>query len=712
MEQTSDPRRPSHIVKLNVTGLNCTNCALSLERHLSKVGAEAPSVDFTNGKAEFRLNDPEMLADVVGSIERLGYKVSNAPVSSNWSRLNWLILKAIVASVLTLPLLLGMVVPIPHIHEPWIQFLLATPIFLIGLEHFGASALRSLRGGMPNMDVLITIGIVAGYTCSLASMIFSLGHQFIFFEAVASIVTFVLVGHLLEERAVRRTTSALDELSRLQVAEAQLVLFEGGKEIVKPVPFSQIKPGDSVRVNTGDKIPTDGVIINGAGSIDESMLTGEPYPVESQPDRKVVGGTLLVSGTITIRASAVGEDTVLSSIVRLVKEAQTKRPELQRIADQLSSVFVPVVLSLAILFFVYSWLIAGEALSASLVRALATLVVACPCALGLATPTAVMVAIGRAARMGVIIKGGETLERLAATKIVAFDKTGTLTAGKLQVSNLRSFDPTFSIEKIKAILVEIEGRSSHPIARALVQSFADPSLPIVKVHSISETRGVGMSGHLDDGSRIEIGGKRIVPEKDLDKAGDLTVLRNGQILASMNLADQIRPEAKPMIDHLHDREIQTAIISGDRIDRTKAVAENVGIDRVFAQQLPDEKLATLRHLQANDVVTYVGDGINDAPTLAEAAVGISLGNASDIAIQSAQVVLLGDNLALVPKTIHLAKLTVSTIKQNFFWAIFYNVLTIPLAGLGYISPITAALLMSMSDVVIILNSLRLRYKTL
>lgn len=709
---SSDPRRPVREVALRVTGLNCTNCALSLERHLARVGAEDPSVDFASGRTTFSLGDVERLSDIKKSIQRLGYAVFEISEQPTYSRKTALYVKTAVSALLTLPMLVGMFLHIPTLHDPWTQLILATPVFLIGLTHFGASGLRSLRAGVANMDVLITSGILAGYTASILTLALGLGHDLIFFEAVASITTFILVGHLLEERAVQKTTSAIRELSNLQPTYAKRILVdESGRERLETVAASDIEVGHLLQVNTGDKIPADGTVERGTCSLDESMLTGESVPVDRGIGDYIVGGTLLVAGSVVVRASAVGDDTELAAIVRMVRDAQQRKPSIQRVGDAVSAWFVPSVLLISLLALLLSIVFFEVPLSQALVRSLAIVVVACPCAMGLATPTAIMVALGRAAQNGILIRGGDTLERLASITHVAFDKTGTLTRGSLHVGEL-SLREGHDASTVKAILVSLQRASSHPIARAITNAYQDSYSNDIKLHSIVETKGVGIEGVGDHDSRYVCGGRLVAKRFGIETDDDIVLIKNGSLIASLQLRDELREEAPQVVSKLQGSGLSTSIISGDTAAKCAEIAQQVGINQVYPEQLPEQKLGILRQTQEKAPLAYVGDGINDAPALAEAAVGISLGSASDVAMKSAQVLLTGGTISALPKTIQLGRLTVRIIKQNLFWALFYNVAAIPLAALGYISPLAAALLMTFSDIVIVGNSLRIRYRSL
>jgi Cu+-exporting ATPase len=707
-----DPRRPPQEVTLHVKGLHCTNCALSIEKHLTKVGVENPAVDYASGRTSFLLREPEKLPEIVQSIQRLGYSVSDTDSPTTHGRDVTLYVQTIISALLTIPLFVGMFFSIHWLHDPFHQCILMTPVFIIGIMHFGASGIRSLRSGVANMDVLISAGILAGYIASVLTLIYGLSQDLIFFEAVGSIVTFVLVGHLLEELAVKKTTSAIEDLSRLQPQEVTRVAYgNDGRESTERIPLRDLRVDDLVQVNTGDRAPSDGVIEKGAGSFDESMITGEAIPVDHTQGERVIGGTVLQSGSVIMRVSAVGDDTTLASIIRLVREAQQRKPSIQRIGDAVSAVFVPAVLVIALLVLAGGLLFFDLTPAQAIIRGLAIVVVACPCAMGLATPSAIMVSLGRAARNGILIRGGDTLERLGKVKHVAFDKTGTLTTGQLQIGELHILDG-FERQKAVAIMVALQRTSSHPIAQAIVNTYQKEAVEPFTFSSTVETKGVGVSGVGSDGATYAAGGQTLASRLGINLREDLILTRDGVMIASCSLSDSVRPEASTIVSHIHALGCSTSIISGDTQQKCDTVARAVGIETTHAQQLPEQKLEILRSIQSRMPAAFVGDGINDAPTLTEASVGISLSSASDIAMNSSQVLLTGGTIAALPAAIRLSRLTVSTIKQNLFWALIYNVLAVPLAASGLISPLTGALLMTMSDLVIVGNSLRIKFRSI
>jgi Cu+-exporting ATPase len=705
-----------------VIGLNCTNCALALEKHLRRIGATKAAVDFATGRTTFTLPSSIELADLVTSIKRLGYSISDTHLASDHKHRHerahdhshnhedGMYTQTLIAAGCSLPMLFAMFFSHTPLHNSWVQFALATPPFIIGLKHFGASAIRSIRGGAANMDVLIVAGILAGYIASVTTLLLKLSPELIFFEAVGSIVTFILIGHVLESRAVRKTTSAIEAFSQLQPQQAlRLVTSATGEERAETIHISQLSVGDMVRINSGDKVPTDAVIVEGSGSFDESMITGESLPIGHTAQEKIIGGTILLDGSVRARAISVGEDTTLASIVRLVQDAQQKKPQIQRIGDAVSAVFVPGVLVVAVAVIAIGLLLFDFSASEAIVRGLAIVVIACPCAMGLATPTAIMVALGRAASNGILIRGGDTLERLGHVQHIAFDKTGTLTRGELHIDKLLPLNGVQG-DEAAAILVGLQSGSSHPIAASIRKHYAGSTLIPVTVQEIRERKGIGIEGILSDGTRVSCGGPKLMDELGVRLAADLALFKGTTIIATLTLRDKMRAEAPHVISQLHALGLSTSMISGDRAQKCSELAGHLGIEAVHAEQLPEEKLQVLRAKQQEKLVAFVGDGINDAPTLAEAAVGISVASASDVAIHSAQVLLSGNSISALPKAVRLARITNSTIKQNLFWALFYNVIAIPFAALGFISPVAGALIMTGSDVIIVANSLRIKYR--
>lgn len=688
-------------IEIQIEGMDCTGCAHDIEQSLKRRGYKDATVDFLTKRATLLLADNQRFEDALHLIEELGYRPRipdrYEPPEPWWS----LERKLLFAAIWTVPLLLHMVAEWHWLHNPWIQLLLCLPVFLLGCAHFGLSAWRSLRLGIANMDVLIFGGSLAAFSYSLYGTINAKGPQFLFYETAATIIFAVLIGNYLERRALRKATSAIDELSRLQAATARRITSTGLGEIIEDIPAAQVAKGDVLLINHGDRIPADGVIIQGAASIDQSMITGESLPVESTLDSKVIGGTIVVHGTARMQASNVGDNTVLSEIIRLVRDAQRSKPSIQRLGDRVSNIFVPVVVLLAVLTFALS-LAFGVTFVESLLRSVAVLVVACPCAMGLATPTAVSITLGKAARQGILLKGGLVIEQLARVQQVVFDKTGTLTTGQFKVTRIESIG--ISSDEARSILKALELHSSHPIARSIVAYLN--GVQAAALHDLLEVRGVGMQGSDSSGNRYKL-------ERDPEAAGQtelcLALYRNDIKIATITLTDEPRPGAKQAIQELAALGIPSAIMSGDTEGKVAAFAREYGIAQWHSEQLPQQKLELLEQYERRGMSAYVGDGINDAPALARATVGVALSDGTQVAVQSAQVVLLKGALEALPTAIQLCRAGLRTIKQNLFWAFAYNVIAIPLAALGYLSPMVAAFSMIFSDFVVIGNSLRYRF---
>ena len=696
-------------VEISIQGMHCVNCAKGVERHLEKMGVRPATVDFASASATIPAAAAERLPEIIGQINRLGYKASAKGTPAHPAHL-FASTKAkfLFCLVFTLPLFLHMFIPLHALHAPYVQLALCLPVFAVGFWHFGRSALASLRAGLPNMDVLIAIGITASFGYSLTGTLLALGPDYLFYETTATITTLILFGNLLEKYSVQKTTSALQELSRLQARSARRIELHDGREEVREVEAEQAAAGDLFLVNTGDILPADGEVYWGRGSVDESMLTGEGIPVEKAAGDEVAAGSILKSGSIKIRALRVGEASALANIVRLVKEAQRNRPRIQRVGDKVAGVFVPVVIAISALTFLISYFALAVPAGEALLRAVAVLVIACPCAVGLATPSAIMVAIGRAARHGVLIRGGATLEKLAQVKTIIFDKTGTLTTGHFRVGI--SAAPGRSTEEIASIVHGLEKHSAHPIARSLVRELA--AHPPALFHDLHESGGIGIQGR-DSGERLyEIVSARACSDTPQAADQDLCVKEDGAPVAWLQLDDDLKTDALHTVDALRALGLRTVLLSGDRHRKVQHIKTSLGLDEAFSEKRPEEKLEIIEQHEQQASAAFVGDGINDAPALARASVGISLSDATGVAVQSAQVVLLGGTLSRLVEAVGISRLTLRIIQQNLFWAFFYNILAIPAAAAGYLNPMIAALTMGFSDVVVVANSLRLRGKTL
>jgi Cu+-exporting ATPase len=554
------------------------------------------------------------------------------------------------------------------------------------------------------MDVLIFIGSSAAFFYSIYGWWLFYGTdlvgQYLFFETSATIITLVLLGNVLEHRSVKQTTTALKELSEIQNIIAKKVV---GDKIIE-IKFEDIKVGDILIINNGDIIPIDGKIIWGNCTVDESMITGESLPTNKEISSEVIGGTIINSGNVKIEVVNVGDNTILSQIIDLVKNAQKDQPEIQKLGDKVSSIFVPIVLIISISTFFISHFFFNISSIDAFLRSVAVLVISCPCAMGLATPTAIMVGIGRAAKNGILIKGGQTLEKMASIKNIAFDKTGTITTGDFKINNFNVIEG--DVKEIKNIVYNIEKYSSHPIAKSLIKELDQYSKEI-DLNNINEENGLGITAHHNDNQYFI--GRNISGEKY--KKHDVYITKNNILIATINLVDEIKSGTHQVIKDLKNSGYSTILISGDSKEKCNLVNKELSFNSLFSEQLPKSKLDKIEELNNKNATMMLGDGINDAPALAKATLGVSLGNASQIAIQSSEIILLNNNnLKQLPKALQIGKHTLLTIKQNLFWAFSYNIIAIPIACCGYLNPMWAALFMAFSDVIVIGNSIRLKFK--
>ncbi len=694
------------LIELQVTGMHCNNCALSVHKMLQKKGLEDIYVDFANEEVKFRMHDAAIMPQIVKDIEGLGYKVREADGPYRDKFYQKVENKFLFSLLFTVPLFLHMFLPFHWLHNPYVQLALCFPVFILGCLHFGKSAFNSLKNGIPNMDVLIFIGSGAAFIYSLIGTLQNLGSEYLFYETAATIITLVLLGNVLEKRSVRQTTSAVRDLMKFQEVKAVKMLNGNLVNILS----SEIQIGDTLVVNTGDKIPADGEVIWGEASVNEAMITGESIPVEKNKYDPVIGGTIVEKGNMHILATKVGKQTVLAQIIELMKSAQASKPAIQKLGDKVAAIFVPVVIAIALLTFALAYFMFDLAFQKALLNAIAVLVISCPCAMGLATPTAVMVGLGRAARNGILIKGGNTLEELARLKYMVFDKTGTLTSGNFKIKKLDILDLTD--QEVRSAIFGIESYSNHPIAKSLVNELSQQDKTKIIFRKVLEEKGVGMYAKDADGNSYKFGSKHILNSNE--EAGDYSLFlkKNDHLIARIAIEDEIKPEAARLINTLKQLKIVPVLLSGDQQVKCDALAATLGIAEVYAEKLPHQKLEIIEQFKHKGKTAMVGDGINDAPALTLADVGISMSNASQIAIQSAGVVLLKSDLKAIDFMLRIGKHTLLTIKQNLFWAFFYNVVAIPIAALGFLNPMIGALTMAFSDVIVIGNSIRLKTKSL
>lgn len=698
-----------------VEGMTCGNCVLTISKLLEKKGATNISANAASGDVSFTTSENMDVDKVFDAIDGLGYHVvreDEGQDTTHAPRKDPTGIYLLICGILTFPLLMHMFSSWHILHNPWVQLVLATPVFAIGIRVFGISAVRSLKHGLPNMDVLIILGATAAYVYSLIGLIFhpAQAHDYLFFETTASIITLVMFGNWLEHRTVKATTTAIDALVKLQPQHARVIMTDSiGKETIMDIESRFVHAGDIVLVNNGDVVPVDGEIISGDAQVDEHMITGESLPVHKKAGHDIIGGTLLVDGNLRIKATSVGSSSVLSGIIKMVREAQATKPPLQKLADKISAIFVPAVLGIALLTVIISYFVLGLPFSEAMMRSIAVMVISCPCAMGLATPAAVAVGLGRAARNGMLVKGGDTLENLKKIKQIVFDKTGTLTTGKLHIENyiLNNIDDN----AFRSVVVSIENHSSHPIAKSISRQWKDADT--IDFKEIKEVKGKGMEAIDEQGNIWQLGSEKWLHSTAANnKKYDLYLYRNSEFAGALNITDTLRPDAAETIAELKRMGYKTILLSGDKKDKVERIAAELGIEEVYAEHNPEQKNAKLDELMRIAPTAMVGDGINDAPVLARATVGISLSESTQIAIQSANVILSSNQLSTLPLAIRLGIYTERTIKQNLFWAFIYNIVAIPVAAAGYLKPTYGAGIMAMSDVILIINSLRLGIRSL
>ncbi len=739
---------------LSVGGMTCAACSSRVEKALAATkGVTHASVNLATERAviEFdpSLIDVDSLAEAIRDsgydvLDIKGEEDERYAAERDAREVERLILRRrlMLAAALTIPIFMLEMVPmmIPPLHH-WlmsvvnqqtlwlVSFALATGVQFGPGRKFYAQGIAAVRHLSPDMNTLVMLGTSAAYGYSVIATflprILPAGATHVYYEASATIITLVLLGKYFEIRAKGRTSTAIDQLMKLRPSTATAIV-DGETTTVS---VDSLKVGHFVRVKPGDAVPVDGTVTDGESYVDESMITGEPMPVQKNVGDNVVGGTINQSGSLDLRVDTVGADTVLSQIVRLVEDAQASKPEIQAIADKVVAVFVPIVLVIATLTFIV-WMFAAPApaLTMALVAAVSVLIIACPCAMGLATPTSIMVATGKAAEMGVLFRKGDALQTLSEIDIVAFDKTGTLTEGKPQVTDTHMLSGEDSTTLLRWVAA-VESRSEHPMGRAFAQAY-DGKLP--EIEGFKSVAGHGVGANVE-GHAVQIGSARHLNQLGIDAAAlepkaeefatqgktPVLVAVDGVAVAVFGVADPPKKSAAQIIKQLHALDIKVAMITGDRQQTADAVAKTLGIDTVHAEVLPDGKSKVIQALQASGSrVAFVGDGINDAPALAQADVGIAIGTGTDIAIASADVVLMSGDPRGVPNALHVSKAAMRNIKQNLFWAFAYNAALIPLAaGVLYpftqtlLSPMLAAAAMGVSSIFVVTNALRLRRLT-
>ncbi|MBL7923612.1 MAG: cadmium-translocating P-type ATPase [Bacteroidia bacterium] len=707
-------------VHLQVSGMTCANCAQGISRHLEARGVKDVLVSFDSGEVEFENSKDLDIEKVIKEINGLGYKANVAGDSDALPERSWdfssLELRFLFCALLTSPLLLHMFAEWPILKMAAFQIVLAAPVMWIGLLHFGKSAWGSLKTGSPNMDVLITLGSVSAFIFSCIGWMLHEGspdlHHHLYFETSSTIITLVLLGNIIEKKSLRKTQSALEQLVRIQPQKARRIeQAMTDAEYTVDVLSQHLRTNDLILVNTGEKIPADGMVYEGTALLDESMMTGESLPVEKSVNDTVLSGTMVIHGHIKVVVQQSGTATVLSKMIDTVRRSALQKPAIQRLGDKVSAWFVPVVIGLSLITFFISYSALDLSAAQSMLRSIAVLVISCPCAMGLATPTAVAVGIGRSARMGILIKGGDTLERISMLNTIVFDKTGTLTKGRISIRHIEYFDDPALIHYLFGTL---EQYSSHPFANLLTRQFSNASFSSpIRFTEIKEVPGQGVMATDKGGNTYKIGSARFAGTRTADDSHQVYLNINGEVKAFVDFEDTIREDAAAMVTYFKQKGIQTVLLSGDRASKCQDLARKLAIDEVYAEQMPDQKVEIIKRLQKDGKTAMVGDGINDAAALAVASVGIAVNSGTQIAIQTAEVVLLSrKELSGLMAAHTLAGETMKTIRQNLFWALCYNVVAIPLAAAGFLSPVIASLSMAFSDVVVIGNSLRIHFKRL
>ncbi|MGP5567840.1 heavy metal translocating P-type ATPase [Pseudomonas helleri] len=722
---------PAHSLELDVGGMTCASCSGRVEKALSKVpGVERVSVNLANERAHVELLGHVDPAQLIDAVNRAGYSASlhqaNNPHAvqddqqKRLQRERWALVLAI---VLALPLVLPMLLMPLGIHwmlPAWAQFVLATPVqFVLGARFYRA-AWKAVKAGAGNMDLLVALGTSAGYGLSLYEWAIAAPGTtpHLYFEASAVVIALVLLGKYLESRAKRQTASAIRALEALRPERALRVV--DGQE--QDVAISGLRLNDLVLVKPGERFPVDGEVVEGQSHADEALISGESLPVPKQPGDKVTGGAINGEGRLVIKTLALGTETVLARIIRLVEDAQAGKAPIQKLVDKVSQVFVPVVLLIA-LATLLGWWLYGAPIETALINAVAVLVIACPCALGLATPTAIMAGTGVAARFGILIKDAEALERAHEVSAVVFDKTGTLTSGTPQIAHLAALDGD------EAHLLQAAGAlqrgSEHPLAKAVLDACATRQLNVPDVADSQSLTGRGIAGTLE-GRRLALGNRRLLDETGLTPgslADSATAWENEgrtlswlieqspepRVLGLFAFGDTLKTGAQSAIQQLTARHISSHLLTGDNRGSARVVAQALGITDVHAEVLPADKAATVSELKKTGVVAMVGDGINDAPALAAADIGIAMGGGTDVAMQAAGITLMRGDPRLVPAALDISRKTYAKIRQNLFWAFVYNVIGIPLAAFGFLNPVLAGAAMAFSSVSVVSNALLLKF---
>ena len=699
-------------INWKIEGMSCSTCALTIGKYLEKKGGLNIKVSLASGDVSFDSPGELDRQQLQKGIHDLGYSVvkEQAPGTNAVRRpLNRHLRYFLFCLPFTILLMLPMAPGMAGLHwlmSPWVQLVLCLPVFTIGMLFFGRSAVKSLFNGLPNMNVLIAVGATAAFVYSLVGSIAGLGSDYLFYETTAAIITIVFLGYYIEDASIQATQRSLNSLATSQKVMATMIAFDDQhQEVLFPVENTQLRSGDLILIRSGEQVPADCKILWGEGGADESILTGESLPVDKVAKDTLIGGSLLVSGSVKAQVTAAIGDSVMAGIVRLVREAQGEKPPMQQLADKISAVFVPVVVGLAVITFLGNYLYLHQAPPA-LMRSIAVLVIACPCAMGLATPAAIAVGLGRAARNGILFRNARHLEAFRNIRQVIFDKTGTLTTGDFSIGRWQVQEG--AVDQFREIAFSLEKYSNHPIAKSIAREWKQKkSLPWQK---IEEIKGLGMKAQTKTGDIYWAGSHKVAAALTTDDTHNVYIVCNDRLLGWIDVQDTLRPEAASVVQWLHGKGIRTVLLSGDRRQPCLQLAAQLGIAEVLAEQTPEQKLQQVTRLNSEMPSAMVGDGINDAPALARATIGLSMSDASHLAVQTADVVLMNQGLRHLPAALELGRQTFATIRSNLFWAFFYNVIAIPVAAFGWLTPAVAALAMGFSDVVLVANSLRLYVK--
>lgn len=736
----STPTQYTTEVDLDIGGMTCASCAARVEKKLNKLPGVVATVNYATERAHVALPEGMTVDDAIATVEATGYTAAEPAKQTEEgdeqvedSEVHELRHRVTISAVLTIPVvLLAMIPPLQFDYWQWLSLTLAAPVVVWGALPFHRAAWVNLKHGAATMDTLVSMGVGAAFIWSLYALFFGgagepgmrmtfhlvptqgEGASEIYLEVAAAVTTFILLGRYFEARAKQRSSQALTAL--MSMGAKDVTVLRGERE--ERVPIEQLAVGDEFIVRPGEKVATDGEIIDGQSSVDMSLLTGEPVPVQVGPGDAVVGAGINTSGRLVIHATRVGADTHLARIAALVEEAQTQKAPVQRLADRISAVFVPIVIVTAIVT-VVAWIVAGASVTFAFTAAVAVLIIACPCALGLATPTALLVGTGRGAQMGIVIRGPQILEATRQIESIALDKTGTLTEGRMTVVEVL---PATDVnrEHVLALVAAVETASEHPIGQAIAAAIDAPA----SVESFLSTQGRGVQGVVD-GHAI-VAGRPVWLEsewsitipaeqknwiREHQELGQTVIAAasDGAFLGAIAVADAIKPTSRQAIDELKDLGLDPVLVTGDNHAVALAVAQQLGIQSVRADVLPEDKIAIVKELQARGIrVAMVGDGVNDAAALAQADLGMAMGSGTDVAIEASDITLMRSDPRSIVDAIRLSRRTLATIKGNLFWAFAYNVAAIPLAMLGLLNPMIAGAAMAFSSVFVVSNSLRLK----